>query len=310
MNWILNILGANSAVPTRNRFPSGQVLDLGGTSLLIDCGEGSQLRMLEQRIKKTRISYVLISHLHGDHIYGLPGLLTSYNLFSRTLPLCIVGPVGIKRFVDNTIGITGHELSYPVEIIEIDGTTKELVLDKDTFKVYSFPLEHRIPTYGYQIVEKMNRVYLDKEKIAKYKLTDSKIKSLLDGETIKVNGVNWDLSFFERTRTPISYSYVSDTKYFSQCGEYIEKSTALYHESTFLEKDKALATERYHSTAKEAATCAMNGQVGGLILGHFSSRYKTLESFRSEAEVIFKDVFLASNGKSFLIFDDGRISEV
>ena len=172
MSWELHVLGANSAVPTVDRYPSGQVLNIGKASILFDCGEGSQLRMLEQGVRKSRISSILISHMHGEHIFGLPGLLTSYNLYGRKSRLTIIGPQGIRSFVDYMISITSHEFNYPVDIVEITEEEPAIVLDDPGYRIKAFPLVHRVPTYGYKIEEKIKRIYLSKEKVRELALID------------------------------------------------------------------------------------------------------------------------------------------
>lgn len=301
MNWKLCILGANSAVPTIDRYPSGQVLQTGIDSILIDCGEGSQLRMLEYGIKKSRINTILISHMHGDHIFGLPGLLTSYNLYGRTSPLHIFGPQGIKSYIEFMIGITSHDFKYPINIQEITNVTPVNIVNNTAMDIVAFPLRHRIPTYGYRIREKINRKYLSKEKVTELNLSDQDIKILLNGGSIRIQDQPYTLKHIERHPTPRSYAYVSDTAYFKECADFIGPVRLLYHESTFLGSDQELATERYHSTATEAAKTALDAQAKHLLLGHYSSRYKNIKVFQEEAEKTFKPVSLARSGKMFVI---------
>lgn len=310
MNWELYILGANSAVPTIHRYPSGQVLQIGGHSILIDCGEGSQLRMLEYKIRKSRISTILISHMHGDHIFGLPGLLTSYNLYSRKDPLKIIGPQGIKSFVEYMMSITHHEFKYPVDILEITGTEPDTILENDEYCITAFPLVHRISTYGYRIEEKITRTYLSREKVAELNLPVQQIKQLLAGEKIETKGRTLEISDLERHPTPRSYAYVSDTAYFPECAGFIGPVRLMYHEATFLEVDKIQAKERFHSTAAEAAHTALHAPADHLLLGHYSSRYSDLTGFITEAEKIFKPVSLALSGKKFILPQEGEISEL
>jgi ribonuclease Z len=310
MNWELYVLGANSAVPTIHRYPSGQVLQLGRQSILIDCGEGSQLRMLEYKIRSSRITTILISHLHGDHIFGLPGLLTSYNLFGRKDPLKIIGPQGIKSYVEFMMGITNHEFKYPVHVKEIKHTQSETVLENEEYYITAFPLLHRIPTYGYRIEEKITRIYLSREKVQELNLSAIQIKKILSGERIKINGQTFEISHLERRPTPRSYAYVSDTAYFPGCAGLIGPVRLMYHEATFLETDEKQAKERFHSTAREAALTALHAPAEHLLLGHYSSRYKDLSEFKMEAEKIFKPVSLALSGKKFTIPQEGIISEL
>lgn len=309
MSWRLTILGANSAVPTLHRHPSGQVLRTANRHILLDCGEGSQIRMMEYNEKISRISLILISHLHGDHIFGLPGLLTSFNLYQRENPLLLIGPAGIKNFVEQTVGTTQHEVSFPFEIREISGEEEMMVFDADDLTVTAFSLKHRIPTFGYRIEEKINRKYLDKEKISFLGLTDSHIRDLMRGGRVVVRDVHYTIGDVERIRPPLIYSYVTDTAYFPQCAVNVSGSTMMYHESTFLEEEQLLAKERYHSTALQAAMIARQAGVRNLLLGHYSSRYSDVEKFKKEAELVFPSVFLALSGKRFYIKHDGEIIE-
>src|SRR5690606_20488833 len=177
MSWKVTVLGANSAVPSLSRHPSGQVLSLSGENILIDCGEGSQVRMMEYGIRNMKISTILISHLHGDHLFGLPGLLTSYNLFQRAHPLRIIGPPGLRAYVEYTQDITGHSFSYAVEVVELHHSGRESVLDLPAYQIEAFPLIHRIETYGYKITEKINRTFLSREKIQRIGLSSQEVQA-------------------------------------------------------------------------------------------------------------------------------------
>lgn len=309
MSWRLTILGANSAVPTLHRHPSGQVLRTGSRHILLDCGEGSQIRMMEYNEKISRISLILISHLHGDHIFGLPGLLTSFNLYQRQNPLLLIGPAGIKNFIEQTVGTTRHEVTFPFEIREISGENETTVFEADDLVVTAFPLKHRIPTFGYRVEEKINRKYLDKEKISSLGLTDSQIRDLMGGGRVTVRDVHYTIGDVERIRPPLIYSYVTDTAYLPDCAASVSESTLMYHESTFLDEEQQLAKERYHSTARQAAMIAKQAGVRNLLLGHYSSRYSDIEKFKKEAESVFPSVFLALSGKRFFIKHDGEIIE-
>lgn len=309
MSWKLYVLGSNSAVPTLHRYPSGQVLNIGRESIMIDCGEGSQLRMLEYGIKNSRINTILISHLHGDHIYGLPGLLTSYNLYNRRNPLRIFGPRGIRDYVTLTMEITKHQFTYPIDFFELTHTGSLPVFENDEIQISAFPLIHRIPTYGYKIAEKINRPYLSKEKVKSLGLNNDQIQRIIKGEKVKIGNQYFQLADIERSPTPNSYAYVSDTAYFPKCGDLIGRVRLLYHEATFLDSEQKQAIERYHSTATEAARTALRAPADHLLLGHYSSRYTDIQLFKKEAEKVFKPVSLARSGKVFTIPQEGEILE-
>ena len=309
MSWEVHVLGANSAVPTIHRYPSGQVLNVGIESILIDCGEGSQLRMLEYGIKNSRINTILISHLHGDHIYGLPGLLTSYNLFNRKNPLWIFGPEGVRSYVTHMMGCTNQDFSYPLHIQELTHSGKRMIYEKNNWQVHAFPLNHRIPTYGYKISELITRTYLSREKIVSLGLSEIQVQKILAGESVIHQGVPYGLSDLERFPVPLSYAYISDTAYFPECAELTGPTRLIYHESTFLESELTQAIERFHSTAKQAALTALHAPADHLLLGHYSSRYTDIASFRSEAETVFSPVSLARSGKRFIIPQEGDVLE-
>jgi len=309
MNWELTILGANSAVPTLHRFPSGQILRTASRHILLDCGEGSQMRMMQYNEKPSKISLILISHLHGDHIFGLPGLLTSFQLYRRQQPLVLVGPRGIREFVENVIGVTESDVAFPLEIRELVEEKEQRIWTSPDMDVIAFPVRHRIPTFGYRIDENINRKYLDKEKIRELGLTHFQIRDMMKGESILIDGSRWTIEDLERIRQPRSYVYMTDTLYLPENAKYASGATLLYHESTFLESDKELAAERYHSTARQAGMIARDAQVNHLLLGHYSSRYPELGKFKEEARHVFPSVFLASSGKRFKIKTNGEVVE-
>lgn len=309
MSWELTILGANSAVPTLHRFPSGQVLRTASRHILLDCGEGSQMRMMQYNEKPSKISLILISHLHGDHIFGLPGLLTSFQLYRRQQPLVLIGPKGIRDFVEKVIGVTEHNVTFPLEVKELTEEKEHRVWTASDMDVVAFPVRHRIPTFGYRIDEKISRKFLDKEKIHELGLTHHQIRNMMKGETIRIDGNRWTIEDLERVRHPRSYVYMTDTLYLPQNAKYASHATLLYHESTFLESEKELAAERFHSTAHEAGKMAHAAQVKHLLLGHYSSRYSNLEKFKEEAQRVFPSVFLALSGKRFKIKSNGEVVE-
>lgn len=309
MTWKLHVLGSNSAVPTLHRYPSGQVLNLGNESIMIDCGEGSQLRMLEHGVRNNRISIILISHLHGDHIFGLPGLLTSYNLYNRTTPLLIIGPAGIREYVMLTMDLTGHRFTYPIEFYELNHQGRKTILKNAQYEIAAFPLQHRIPTFGYKVTEIMNRVFLSREKIESLGLTDPQIQRILKGETVLIHQNPVRLADIERHPIPRSYAYVSDTAFFQDSASLVGRVRLLYHEATFLDSEQKQAVARYHSTVREAARTALAAPADHLLLGHYSSRYTDIQDFKKEAETVFKPVSLARSGKVFTIPLEGNIGE-
>ncbi len=300
MGLKLTILGCNSAKPTLQRFTTAQILSTDNSNFLIDCGEGAQLKIRQFKVKKSKIDQIFISHLHGDHFFGLPGIITSFNLGGRERPLTIFGPVGLQNFFNTLSEIGSFYLNFPVEIIELDHTIHQCIFEDDKIKVYAFPMKHRIPTTGFRFDEKDKPRKIIPEYIEKFKLSIEEIKRLKKGENIKrVNGVLLDCKTLTLEVATSSYAFCSDTLYDEDLLEYISGVNVLYHEATYLHDLKDKARERMHATALEAAQIAKKAKVGQLIIGHYSSRYTNIEPFRKEAQSIFQNTELADDGKEF-----------
>lgn len=304
MIFELTILGCSSAVPVHGRFLSSQILDVGGRLILIDCGEGTQFRLVDFRISKNKIENILISHLHGDHIFGLPGLINSMNLAGRNKSLNIFGPIGLENYLNNVFEASySHSLGFELFIHQVDHTVYSKITENENLKIYAFPLEHRIPTIGYKIVEKQSFKNIRPESISKYNLNFNQIREakigkdlyLKNGEVIKNNDLTFDL---KKSR---SYAYCSDTRYNEKIVAYIQNIELLYHEATYLKELKDKAKERFHSTAIEAATIAKKSNAKKLILGHYSSRYKNLEPLLREAKTVFQNTELGIDGVRFQV---------
>jgi len=296
----IQILGTNSAVPFENRFPSSQVLQNDNDLFLIDCGEGTQYQLSKYSIKRSKINHVFISHLHGDHIFGLPGLLTSYSLFSREQPLSIHGPRGIKDFLECIFSACSIRLSYELEIMVHQTEEPQLVYEDGKLKVYTIPLQHRVPTTGYLFRQKELERNVLKGAIRQYDLTIDQILAVKEGRDIVIDDKIVPFEQFTKPpQTPKSFAYVSDTVYFPEIVSQIQNVDLLYHESTFLEELAPLAAKRMHATAKQAAQIAKSAKVGKLILGHYSSRYPKLQVFLDEARPVFKNTDLAIEGEVF-----------
>jgi len=303
MRFEVKILGANSALPTNNRHPSSQILSYHNSSYLIDCGEGTQLQMSTHKVKRSKIGHVFISHLHGDHIFGLPGLITSFSLQGRVEDLTVFGPVGIKKYLDTIIEVSGSHLSYNLYINEIIPDQNKKIFEDSHVIVYSFPLKHRISTSGYRFVEKISMKPLSRSAIQSHGLAGHQIKQLKEGGIVlDFNGSPLsisDISLPPKTRR--SYAYCSDTIYDESIIDSVKGCNYLYHEATYMDDMKTQARERMHSTAKEAAQIASLSQVENLIIGHYSSRYKDLQPLLDEAQAIFPKTSLAIEGKTYEI---------
>ena len=300
MHFVLHILGCHSAVPQPNKFPSAQILQIDPYLFLIDCGEGTQLRMSEQRIKRSKIDHIFISHLHGDHVFGLPGLLSSFQLVSRTRTIHIYGPPGIKAYVEGMIACTDLHLDYKLVIHQHDQQKSVMVFDTPELKVSTIPLDHRRPTTGYLFEYQSNELNLKQEILDAYDLSIEQIKRLKGGEDIKVgNLIMQSKDATTRSTNHFSYAYCSDTKYSPDIIPIINNVQVLYHESTFLHEAKDIAREKGHSTSVEAATIAKLANADTLILGHYSTRYSDLEQFLEEAQPIFPNTVLGLSGKKY-----------
>ena len=298
----LTILGSFSAYPSFKGFTTSQVLEHNGKSFLIDCGEGTQIQLRKNKIKFNSIEDVFISHLHGDHYFGLPGLILTLNLLGREKPLSIFGPKGIKEIITSLMKVGKTWTNYKLNFIELNSTKPELILNKNNFTVTTIPLYHRIYTNGFLfrkkttshklIVQKAINLGIDKTQFAGIKLGK-------DGVTEKGEIIN-NIKLVEPLSPDIVYAFCSDTLFNLKITEQIRECDLLYHESTFLKKDENFAINTFHSTAEQAAIIAKNSNVKKLILGHFSSRYNDLNLFLEEAKTIFNNSELAIENKSFI----------
>jgi len=299
----LTILGCSSAVPVKGRFLSSQVLNIRERYFLIDCGEGTQYSMLEYKIAKSKIENIFISHLHGDHIYGLPGLISSYNLNNRTKPLNIYGPIGLDPFLENVLEYSYNYLGFALNIITVDHNKPTVVFEDDNVKVSSFPLEHRIPTVGYRFEEKSRLRNIKPEKITEYDLDYNQIRAakygndvvLKSGEILKNKEVTLPPKHLR------SYAYCSDTVFSKSYIDYVKNVDLLYHESTYMANMQDKAEKRGHSTTIDAATVAKKANVGKLILGHYSSRYHDLQPLLKEARSVFENTELGLDGQKYKV---------
>ena len=303
MNFSITILGANSAIPTRGRFPSAQVINIQEELFLVDCGEGTQMRLADCRIKRGKINQIFISHLHGDHIFGLPGLLNSFALNDRKSPVEIFSPKGLENMMNAIFKTTMAHCGFEIVFHELDTEQFKLIFENEKVKVYSIPLNHRMPTTGFLFKEKPFPKNIIPEKIAAYNISFSKIKdikngadlSLCDGRVIP----NAELTL--ESKKPRSYAYCSDTSYFEKIVPYIKNVDLLYHEATYLSDKEKQAYERGHATAKQAAQIALLASAKKLMIGHFSSRYNDLSPLLDEARTVFGDTILADESMTVAI---------
>jgi len=300
MSLKLTILGCHSATPRLNAYPSSQYLEIKNHGFLIDCGEGTQVQLRRYHIRFTKIKHIFISHLHGDHYYGLIGLISTFRLLNRVEELHIYGPTGIKEVMTLQLKLSNSWTQYPLIFHELKAKNSELIYEDKHVEVHTIPLDHRIYTNGFLFKEKVGERHLNITEIKRHE----EIK-ICDYQNIK-NGrdfilENGDLIPNDLLTTdppaPKSYAYCSDTCYNPTIIPLIKNVDLLYHETTFLEDKKELAAKTKHSTASEAASIAKHAHVKQLLIGHFSSRYKNMDLFYEEAQHIFKNTALAIEGK-------------
>ncbi|MDO6820450.1 ribonuclease Z [Zobellia sp. 1_MG-2023] len=297
----LHILGCYAATPRTLTNPTSQVLEVKNHMFLIDCGEGTQVQLRKHKIKFSRINHIFISHLHGDHFFGLPGLVSTFRLLGREKELHIYGPKGIKEAITLLLKLGDSWTNYQLYFHELSNRESEIVFEDDKISVETIRLNHRVYTNGFLFKEKPGERKLNVEAVAKYKVDRVYFQNIKNGKDVTLdNGTvvpNAKLSF--DPPTPKSYAYCSDTGYKPDIVDQIKNATTLYHESTFLETEAHLAVKTKHSTAKEAAAIAKAANVGLLVLGHYSTRYKSIELFKGEALEVFSNVELADDGKFF-----------
>ncbi len=308
MRFEVTILGSNSAIPAHGRFPTSQILNASERLYLIDCGEGVQWRLQDCDIKKSKINQIFISHLHGDHIYGLIGLLNSMSLSKRTSPITIFSPKGLEEIIQVQLKYAGTVFSFPLTFYELETNKNQLIFEDEVLNAYTIPLRHRIPTCGFLFIEKPRPLNIDPDKIEKFNIPVEKIIEIKNGaDFITQNGkliANAALTF--PPVSPRSYAFCSDTAYDTSIISIVEGVNLLYHESTFLHELQDLAKETMHSTTIEAATIAKKAKVGQLILGHYSSRYQDLSPLLEEAQKVFSNTVLGVEGKTISVEEKRR----
>lgn len=294
MGAYLTILGYNSAIPTVKSSPTAQ-LEMDERCFLIDCGEGTQVQLRKAKAKFSKINHIFISHLHGDHCFGLPGLIASFRLLGRDHKLHVYGPKGIKKMLETIFEITETHRGFQIVYHELEGDQSQKVYEDDKLEVWTIPLDHRIYCNGYLFREKPKDRRLNMAEISKYpeieicdyhNLKRGKDFVLSDGYVLKNEVLTTD------PEPPVSYAFCSDTRFKEDIIPIIENVDVLYHESTFLHDLKEMADYTGHTTAKEAAIIAQRAGVKKLILGHFSNRYADLTVFTDEAREYFPNTFL------------------
>lgn len=311
MGLRLHILGCHSATPKANAQPSAQLLEIDGHMFLIDCGEGTQVALRKNKIKFARIKQVFISHLHGDHYFGLFGLIATFNLLGRTEPLDIYGPKGLKEIVLLSLKLGGSWTKFPLRFHELIQKESVMIYEDQDVSIRTLPLDHRVYTNGFLFEQKPRLRTLNPEAAKKLNVSSAYFNKAKQGHWIQDKSGNpVDFKAITLDAPPsISYAYCSDTAFFPPLAALIQGVTLLYHESTFLSLHQDLCASTKHSTARQAAEMAFEAQAKFLILGHYSGRYKSIEDFKSEANAVFPRVYLARENLVFSL-ENGGSSEL
>ncbi|OUR91042.1 ribonuclease Z [Flavobacteriales bacterium 34_180_T64] len=297
----LTILGCYSATPKTNSNPTAQVLEIKNHSFLIDCGEGTQVELRRNKIKFNRVKHIFISHLHGDHCFGLAGLISTFRLLIREVDLHIYAPKGLKEVITLQMKLANSWTNYQLIFHELTSNKSELIFEDDTVTVYTIPLKHRVYTNGFLFKEKLGERKLDMNAVLNADIDIAYYRKLKLGFDVenKSGKLIENNSVTKSANKPKSYAFCSDTAYNEDIVPILKDVDVLYHESTFLDKHEKLADPTKHSTAKQAASIAKQSNVKTLILGHYSTRYDDLNAFKLEAQTIFENVELADDGKIF-----------
>jgi len=296
----VTILGCYSATPRTFNHPTSQVLNIANHLFLIDCGEGTQVELRRHRVKFSRIKHVFISHLHGDHFFGLIGLISTFSLLGRETDLHIYGPKGIKEIITLQLKLSKAWTSYGLYFHELTSKSPQVIFEDDKVSVETIPLDHRVYTNGFLFKEKEGDRKLLMNEVLNYDIDKAYYRSIKKGKDVTLDdGTVVENKLLTGPPSPTkSYAFCSDTAYLPSIIEQIKKVTALYHESTFLESHVHLCKSTKHSTAKQAAQIASQAEAKQLILGHYSTRYDNINLFKEEAQTCFENVVLAEDGKT------------
>ncbi|RJE70666.1 ribonuclease Z [Reichenbachiella sp. MSK19-1] len=303
MSFSVKILGSNASVPAHNRNQTSQLLTMMQVPFLIDCGEGTQVQLKKNKIKAQKIDYIFISHLHGDHYYGLIGLISSLHLYGRKKDLNIYGPPGLKEILAINLKHSQTALNYKINLTEWIYGEQQLLMETQNITVHSFPLNHRIPCSGFIFREKPKKRRIDRSKVIA-DIPPSKIISLKNGNDVFDQDGNLQYKNEDYTLDPApsrAYAFCSDTKYDEAIIPYIHGVDILYHEATFMDNMTDRAAQTHHTTTIEAGLIAQKAQVNKLLIGHFSTRYKELLPMLAETKTIFENTELALEGYEFSI---------
>ena len=295
------VLGCGSALPTLKHYSSAQVVEIRNKLFMIDCGEGTQMQLRRSQIHFMKIQRVFISHLHGDHCFGLIGMISTFGLLGRTAPLHVYAPAALESMLDAQLKLFCHGLEFEIHFHAVDTEQYEVIYEDRSLTVTSLPLNHRVPCCGFLFKEKPLLPHIRRDMIDFWKIPLSQINNIK-------NGAGWtceDGTFIpnERLVTPAapprSYAYCSDTSYFPSLSEWVKGVSLLYHESTYADDNLKMATRYFHTTARQAATVARDAGVHKLLLGHYSSRYENEQILLDEAREVFAETYLSKENEVY-----------
>jgi ribonuclease Z len=301
MPFSITVLGSSAATPTSRRNPTSILVNLDFNYYLMDCGEGTQLQLRKLKFKIQRLKKVFISHLHGDHFFGLIGLISTLHLLGRKDDFDVYGPPPLEEIINIQLEASQTQLSFPLNFFPTNSNQPEIVFENEHHIIKSFPLDHRIPTTGFHFAEKQKPRKLKKKFLFFENIEIEDIKKIKDGQDFVSNSgkVYPNREITETPPKAKSFAFCSDTRYNEAIIPNIKNVNLLYHEATFMEDMKQAATEKYHSTAAQAATIAMKAKADKLLVGHFSARYRELEKLLEEARNKFPNTQLAEDCKFY-----------
>lgn len=302
MEFQVTVLGANSAIPAHGRNQTSQLVNIGNNYLLIDCGEAAQIQLRKFKLKFSKIDFIFISHLHGDHYFGLMGLISSFHLHKRSRLLTIFGPNGLDEIITVQLKHSNTRLNFPLRFVPTQSDGIQLILEEKNFRVFSFPLKHRLPCTGFLIKEKPGLLNLIKEKLQETHVPIDAINKLRQGRDVLDEAGNIRFAveeFAHPPKTPRSYAFCSDTVFDPEIVPYLEGVNLLYHEATFGQDEEKRAADTLHSTAAQAGKIASMANVGKLLLGHYSTRYQDLSPLLQEAKAEFPESYLSEEGITY-----------
>lgn len=297
----VHILGCGSALPTLKHYPSMQVVECRGKLFMVDCGEGAQLQIRRSSLSFTRIGHIFISHLHGDHCFGLIGLISTMGLLGRTAMLHVHAPAELEPMLNSQMNMFCYDLGYEVMFHPVDTTQQEVVYDDRSLQVLTIPLEHRMPCCGYLFREKPTLPHIRRDMIECYDIPLSQINNIKNGQdyVLPDGTVIQNSCLVTPADPPRSYAYCSDTRYMPQLASMLKGVDMLYHESTYADDRLEMAQKYFHSTASQAARVALDAEVKTLLLGHYSSRYNDETVLLNEARKVFPNSMLSAELQVF-----------